>query len=71
MIRLNSPNLNYLMIAGAIMVYLGGVGFVIPTQTPRAVIAMCTVCIVIVAKALVHVYHITLNHFRFVSGYYL
>ena len=44
MVRLNSPKLNYLMILGVIMVYLGCVVFVIPTVNPTAVSALCIVC---------------------------
>lgn len=41
MIRLNSPKLNYLMIIGVCMVYLGCIVFVIPVHSPKAVSAQC------------------------------
>ena len=43
MIRLNSPKLNYVMIVGVIMVYLGYIVFVIPTHNPKTVSALCIV----------------------------
>lgn len=43
MIRLNSPKLNYLMIIGVCMVYLGCIVFVIPVHSPKAVSAQCMV----------------------------
>ena len=41
LIRLNSPNLNYLIIGGMILLYFGGIGFVIPATDNRAVPPIC------------------------------
>ena len=43
LIRLNSPNLNYLVIAGMILLYCGGIGFVIPATDHQAVPPICLV----------------------------
>ena len=43
MIRLNSPNLNYLVITGMILLYCGGIGFVIPVTYHQAVPPICMV----------------------------
>lgn len=42
-IRLNSPNLNYLLILGAVLIYLTGIVFVIPTNDPGVLPALCIV----------------------------
>lgn len=44
LVRLDSPKINYLIISGAIMVYTGGIAFVIPTLIPSNVSALCIVC---------------------------
>ncbi len=44
LVRLDSPNLNYLIISGTTMVFAGGIAFVAPTLDPRAVSALCIVC---------------------------
>ena len=43
LIRLSSPNLNYLMIIGTLLMYCSGFAFVIPTASPPAVITFCFV----------------------------
>ena len=45
LIRLNSPNLNYLIIVGTSLLYCGGIGFVIPTLDPQSVPPICLVLI--------------------------
>ena len=49
-IRLNSPNLNYLIIFGSIFVYLSCIVFVIPTLDPAAVSALCVVSLSVVSN---------------------
>ena len=44
LVRLDSPNLNYLIISGTTMVFAGGVAFVAPTLDPRVASALCIVC---------------------------
>ena len=43
LIRLDSPNVNYLIISGAIIVYISDIAFVIPTLNPSVVSALCVV----------------------------
>lgn len=43
LIRLNSPNLNYLMIIGICLVYLGAIIFAIPSTNPQVVVLFCLV----------------------------
>ena len=43
LIRLNSPNLNYLIICGAVMIFISDVLFVIPTLNPFTVSITCIV----------------------------
>ena len=72
MIRLNSPKLNYLMITGVIIVYIGCIIFVIPTLNPGVIPILCTVCIL---SGCVYSYtyeiYTDFHCFRFVSGYSL
>ena len=42
-IRLNSPNLNYLMISGSIMIFVSDFFFVIPTIDSAFMVATCIV----------------------------
>ena len=44
LIRLHSPNLNYLIIFGSVLVYISCIVFVMPTFIPSAVAALCIVC---------------------------
>ena len=41
LIRLSSPNLNYLIGAGAIILYVDIYLFIIPTTNPQTVAALC------------------------------
>ena len=43
LIRLISPNLNYLMIIGTSLMYCSGIAFVIPVDTPSVVRSFCFV----------------------------
>ena len=42
-IRLSSPNLNYILILGVCLVYLTGIVFVIPTNDPMVLPGLCMV----------------------------
>ena len=42
-IRLSSPKLNYLIVWGAIHLYLSAIGLVIPTTDPDTIVALCFV----------------------------
>ena len=44
LIRLDSPNLNYLIIFGTIVIFIGGVFFVMPVLSSSALPALCVVC---------------------------
>lgn len=44
LVRLDSPNLNYLIISGTTMVFAGGIAIVAPTLNPGVVSALCIVC---------------------------
>ena len=43
LIRLGSPNLNYLIGIGAIILYMATYFFIIPTTNMQAVIALCNI----------------------------
>lgn len=43
LIRLSSPNLNYLLIIGMILMYLSGIALVIPMTLPPIVSTVCLV----------------------------
>lgn len=43
LIRLGSPNLNYLIGGGAIILYMATYFFIIPTTDPQAVTALCNI----------------------------
>ena len=43
LIRLSSPNLNYLIGGGAIILYIDMYFFIIPTADPNAVVVLCNV----------------------------
>lgn len=43
LVRLDSPNLNYLIILGSLMIYTSCIAFVTPTRTPSVVSALCMV----------------------------
>ena len=43
LIRLSSPNLNYLIGGGAIILYMDIYFFIIPTADPKAVAILCNV----------------------------
>jgi len=43
LIRLSSPNLNYLIGGGAIILYIDIYFFIIPTTDPSAVVILCNV----------------------------
>ena len=43
LIRLDSPNLNYLIIFGSVTVYISCIVFVVPTLNPLLVSALCAV----------------------------
>lgn len=45
LIRLSSPNLNYLMITGTILMYSSGTVFLLPTRSPSTTLAFCFVSI--------------------------
>ena len=64
MIRLNSPKLNYLMIAGVIIVYLGCIVIIIPTLNTRVVSALCIVCMLKCNNLLACDIHIDFSAFQ-------
>ena len=43
LIRLSSPNLNYILIFGIALVYMTGIIFIIPSSDPMALPALCIV----------------------------
>lgn len=43
LVRLTSPNLNYVMIVGISLIYCSAILFVIPTISPPVVVALCLV----------------------------
>ena len=43
LIRLSSPNLNYLIIAGMLMVYCAGIAYAIPRINAQATLSLCFV----------------------------
>ena len=43
LVHLGSPNLNYLIGIGAIILYVGTSFFVIPTTDPQVVVALCNI----------------------------
>ena len=45
LIRLTSPNLNYLMIVGTSLMYGSGIAFVIPAATPPVALSFCFVSV--------------------------
>ena len=45
LIRLTSPNLNYLMIIGTSLMYCSGIAYVIPADTPPMVLSLCFVSV--------------------------
>ena len=50
LIRLSSPNLNYLLIIGTLMMYCSGIAFLIPTVNLSAVIGLCFVSPVLITS---------------------
>ena len=69
LIRLSSPNLNYLIGVGAIILYMNTYFFIIPTTNPKAVVALCNLtpwltalgysfCYGTILAKMVRVYHI-------------
>ena len=45
-VRLISPNLNYITIIGAIFLYMSVLGFVFPTTKPQVLTPVCHVSII-------------------------
>ena len=45
LIRLTSPNLNYLMVIGTSLMYCSGISFVIPAETRLMVLTLCFVSV--------------------------
>ena len=43
LIRLSSPNLNYLLIIGMLLMYISGIAFVTPMTLPPVVSTICLV----------------------------
>ena len=43
LIRLTSPNLNYLLIVGTLLMYTSGIVFLLPTRNPQVMRASCFV----------------------------
>ena len=52
LIRLSSPNLNYIIGAGAIVLYADVILHVIPTTSPDVTTVICNVCTTISKKFL-------------------
>lgn len=44
LIRLTSPNLNYIIVAGAILLYIDVLLTVVPTEDKDAITVLCNVC---------------------------
>ena len=52
LIRLSSPKLNYIIGAGAIILYADVIFHVIPTTSPDVTVVLCNVCIYSISKGL-------------------
>ena len=68
LIRLSSPNLNYLMIAGMLFVYFSGIAYGIPKTDPPAALALCFVSVIFEVQWKVVSHAVLILHMHITKG---